>query len=306
VNRTEHSPKSTCATTGFFAMLGGFFTSRGTGAPAAGAISASKTRLLVSLAVTAACFTFTASSAFATEAGGQPAGEAPTIENLSVSAVTEHDATLKAQINTNGLETTYEFGLGKGCYPESCTAISGIPLPPAQSLSGSEGPEAVSLDLNSAGVTLQRNSEYYYWVIATNAAGRTVDEGGVGDQAGIFMTPPAPGAPSPSQSTAPPEQGTEPHEQTAEPLSSTGGGPQPAGSPVLLSSPPAAIDLSSPPAPTTVAKPEVRVDDMKLERALKVCHTKQPKKRAACKAAVRRRYGSAKKRGDKSPRRGGK
>jgi hypothetical protein len=63
---------------------------------------------------------------------------APTIEGESVSNVTEHDATLEAQIDPEGLETAYEFQIdtnGSYDYTKSacplgeCEAISvGEPL----------------------------------------------------------------------------------------------------------------------------------------------------------------------------------
>ena len=113
------------------------------------------------------------------------AGIVPSIGGISVSNVTEHDATLEAQINPNGLASTYEFGLGKGCYPAACDVIADIPLP-VEDLSSTQGEQAVSFALSSVGVTLQPNSVYYYWITATNAAGESHKEGG------IFKTPQSP------------------------------------------------------------------------------------------------------------------
>jgi alpha-tubulin suppressor-like RCC1 family protein len=113
-------------------------------------------------------------------------GPTPTIESVSVSEISEHDATLEAQIDPNGLATTYQFRLGKGCYPAACQVISEIPLP-VEDLPGSEGAQTVKLDLNSVGVQLQPDSVYYYSVAATNAAGET------GGNERIFRTPPEPG-----------------------------------------------------------------------------------------------------------------
>jgi alpha-tubulin suppressor-like RCC1 family protein len=112
-------------------------------------------------------------------------GEAPAVESVSVSEISEHDATLEAQIDPNGLATTYQFRLGKGCYPAVCQVIVDIPLP-VESLPGSEGEQTVKLDLNSVGVQLQPDSVYYYSVTATNAAGET------GGNERIFRTPPEP------------------------------------------------------------------------------------------------------------------
>ena len=114
-------------------------------------------------------------------------GPTPTIESVSVSSITEHDATLEAQINPNGLETTYQFFLWVGCYPASCEHISEVrPALPVETLPSTQGEQSVSLDLNSAGVTLEPNRDYYYSVVATNSAGETHREGG------IFRTPSEP------------------------------------------------------------------------------------------------------------------
>jgi len=114
-------------------------------------------------------------------------GDTPTIESISVSSITEHDATLEAQINPNGLETTYQFFLWVGCYPASCEHISEVrPALPVETLPSTQGEQSVSLDLNSAGVTLEPNRDYYYSVVATNSAGETHREGG------IFRTPSEP------------------------------------------------------------------------------------------------------------------
>ncbi len=112
-------------------------------------------------------------------------GAKPTIESVSVSGITEHDATLEAQIDPNGQATTYQFRLGKGCYPAVCDVIVDIPLP-VENLSSIQGAQSVSLDLNSVGVSLQPNSEYYYSVVATNSVGEA------GGNGATFRTPPEP------------------------------------------------------------------------------------------------------------------
>jgi hypothetical protein len=95
----------------------------------------------------------------------------PFIESESVSHITSTDATLEATINPNGLKTTYQFHLYSGCLPPAaCLAITPYPLPSAEIPASSE-PQPVSLDLNSAGVTLKPNTRYAYSVEATNAAG---------------------------------------------------------------------------------------------------------------------------------------
>jgi hypothetical protein len=101
------------------------------------------------------------------------AGSPPLIESESVSQVTETDATLEARIDPNGLNTTYQFRLESGCLPPmACLAITTYPLPSGE-LPASSEPQSVSLDLNSAGITLKPHTTYAYSVDATNEAGST-------------------------------------------------------------------------------------------------------------------------------------
>ena len=113
-------------------------------------------------------------------------GLPPLIEGESVSHVTQNDATLEAQINTEGLETSYQFRLESGCLPpRACAEITVYPLPSGKLLGSFVG-QSVSLDLNSAGVTLRPEVEYAYSVTATSAAGQVTG----GEQR--FITPSEP------------------------------------------------------------------------------------------------------------------
>lgn len=104
---------------------------------------------------------------------------APSIDSVSVSNVTEHDATLEAQINPHGLETTYEFNLASpACQSDwpmvgPCFAISGFPLPSA-TLPAGFGDQTVRLDINTAGKTLLPGTWYEYAVTASNAEGKVI------------------------------------------------------------------------------------------------------------------------------------
>lgn len=97
----------------------------------------------------------------------------PSIESESLSHLTSTDATLEAEINTEGLETTYQFKMWESpCSHRGsgCELIMNVPLPSGKLL-GSFVSQSVSLDLNGAGVTLTPGGEYGYSVTATNAAG---------------------------------------------------------------------------------------------------------------------------------------
>jgi hypothetical protein len=101
------------------------------------------------------------------------------IESESVSHMTSTDATLEAQIDTEGLETTYTFYLGGPIPPcleaePPCMIAERAPVAlPAGKLLGSFLTQSISADLNSAGMTLQPGGHYTYSVAATNAAGTT-------------------------------------------------------------------------------------------------------------------------------------
>ena len=165
------------------------------------------------------------------------ASSAPTIESVSVASITEHDATLEAQINPNGLETTYEFNLASpACQSEwpivgPCFAISGFPLPSATIPAGF-GNQTVRVDINTAGKTLRPGTWYEYAVTASNTDGEVtgynVGEGpgigrnfaGGGGEQNFQTLPASPGAPvieSESVSSV-----TE-HDATLEAQISTGG-----------------------------------------------------------------------------------
>ena len=100
----------------------------------------------------------------------------PAIESESISHLTPTDATLEAQLDTEGLETSYEFYLQEAplCLDFGCEALERKPLAlPAGKLLGSFVGQSVSVDLNSAGVTLLPGADYRYWVTASSAAGAT-------------------------------------------------------------------------------------------------------------------------------------
>ncbi len=100
-------------------------------------------------------------------------GGPPLIESESLSNLTPTDATLEAQINTAGLETTYEFKMwASPCshHASGCELIEDVSLPSGKLLGSFVG-QSVSLDLNSAGVKLTPGGEYGYSVSATNSVG---------------------------------------------------------------------------------------------------------------------------------------
>jgi hypothetical protein len=108
------------------------------------------------------------SSAQASAAGGEP-----TIAGESATSITEHSATLEAQINPEGLETAYEFWIeSANCQSGSCNSISVDPVSHGYIAAGSTY-QTVRVELSD----LQPNYSYIYWVFAANSAGWTKGSG---------------------------------------------------------------------------------------------------------------------------------
>jgi hypothetical protein len=101
------------------------------------------------------------------------ASSAPTIDSESVSHVTEHGATLEAQINPDGLETAYSFwveyevcGRPSPVYEEECHMVLLGPLGEGQLPAGGQD-QTVSTPLTG----LEADNTYAYQVLAVNSAG---------------------------------------------------------------------------------------------------------------------------------------
>jgi hypothetical protein len=196
-----------------------------------------------------------------------PASSAPVIDSVSVSHLTSTDATLEAQINTKGLETSYQFQLrSPECMPPAqCIIIINYPLP-SGTLLGSFVDQSVSLDLNSAGVALRPNWEYFYSIVAKSAAGTTEAQ---------------------SQTFTTPEDGVQPLNTTGPPTTTNGNnqlepsGTTSTGSPGVT---PAGSPLGKTTAPVAPTKSRV------LAKALKACAKKPKSKRAACRKQAHKQY----------------
>lgn len=196
-----------------------------------------------------------------------PASAVPVIDSVSVSHLTPTDATLEAQLDTEGLETTYQFRLESGCLPPlACLAIVTYPLPSGQLL-GSFVDQSVSLDLNSAGVTMTPGVEYAYSLTATNTAGSvtgheqrfTTPEDGV--QPLHTTTPSGPHSTAGSAPTATAGQGTI-TPATTNPLGNV----------------------------TPSLKMTALTNAQKLTKAVKACKRKPKRQRASCVKAAHKKY----------------
>ena len=189
----------------------------------------------------------------------------PSIESESVSNITPTDATLEAQINTEGLPTLYQFRLSSICGGRgACLVVINYPLPSGLLL-GSFIDQSVSLDLNSAGVTLQPGGTYSYSVSATSTGGATE---------------------SSVQTLTTPEDGVEPLSTTTS--------PQPAGSGASSSSSTPGVQSPGTGLGKTI-KLKSLTNAQKLAMALKACEKKPKGKRAVCEkqAQAHTKYGTA-------------
>ncbi|HEY1689978.1 MAG TPA: hypothetical protein VGF95_14080 [Solirubrobacteraceae bacterium] len=117
-------------------------------------------------------------------------GIAPKVEWVAASHVTETGATLEAEIDPEGVETTYEFWAESAACQKAppgsaeCDAIEVRHVGSPGLLSGERG-QCVSVTMTD----LQPGYEYHYWVVAGSVNG-TAEDGGA------FTTPEGPVAES--------------------------------------------------------------------------------------------------------------
>lgn len=145
-------------------------------------------------------------------AAASSAAATPSVDREWVSGVTEHDATLNAEINPNSYATSYYFEIDTirsdnfthaDCPFGPCTSISlgpplpaGLKEPPRGEIPSGTGDQVVSVEMADIGATLQPGTTYFYRVIAHQAfAGGPTAYGD--EQAFTTSSPPAPPQVSP-------------------------------------------------------------------------------------------------------------
>jgi NHL repeat len=114
---------------------------------------------------------------------------APTVDSASAQDVTGESARLEAQIDPDGVATSYSFRYAPGAVPvagEECKAPCVETPKPEEELGGAPwGDKSVSASLRKGtSAPLEPNTLYHYRVIAKNHHGE-------GERAGSFRTPPA-------------------------------------------------------------------------------------------------------------------
>ena len=205
----------------------------------------------------------------------------PAIVSESVSGITEHDATLETQLNTEGLETTYKFYLQEAplCLDANppCEVPEHEPLVlPGEKLLGSFVGQSVSVDLNSAGVTLLPGVDYRYWVTATSAAGATKGQTQRFIAREGEVQPLTTAMSLGSQSTTGPSQNAGQSTITSETTDPVVGNVTPS------------------------AKMTALTNAQKLAKAVRVCKRKPRKQRAGCEKEARNKYGTTAKKTKKT------
>ncbi len=130
-------------------------------------------------------------------AASASAASAPTIEAESVSHITPTDATIEAQIDPGGLETTYEVWVG--AYPECieerlkpCESTGEGPAGTGAivaTIPASSSPHTISVDIATAWHELSPNSSYIYNVRSTSSG--WAYEGSAYGEDKVFSTAPA-------------------------------------------------------------------------------------------------------------------
>jgi hypothetical protein len=221
---------------------------------------------------------------FVTSAASVP----PSIQSERASNVTEHDATLEAQIAPGAHGVLYQFQVvGE---PDEYRSEIACPLrDELKATDGCQGPEvkgitigyipagssaqSVSLDLVTAGMTLQPGTTYHYRVLAATKI-QTEDT---------------------LQWETPPAYGPDQTFTTLSPPVTSGGGQTPAqGTASLVAIDPAGIVM----LPSTYKPPKLKgsTNAQKLAQALKACKRKPRKQQASCKKQAEKKYGIATKR----------
>jgi hypothetical protein len=203
----------------------------------------------------------------------------PVIGELSANAITQNDAVLEVEINSQGLTTTYEFRLEsplcQPALPEHCVASGGSRIATGSVPAGHRLQKA-SVDLAELGHSLTPSTTYGYSVVAANSAGTTVSP----QQS--FTTPAEPIIPPPAET--PPN-----HESSTATVTPP---PQQAAPPGPPEGPSAAVLRPiAPPASKPSTKRSTR--QQRLSAALRACDKVSRTTRARCRRQAQDKYGQA-------------
>jgi hypothetical protein len=204
---------------------------------------------------------------------------APRVTTTEAQSVTSSSAELAGAISPAGLLTTYHF-----IYVPAGAYEPGSPEPYARGMSTPEGAVNPGGPLQSSvyasAEELRPGETYDYTIVASNEQG-----GPVTGPNETFTTSPLA---TPAPPVAPPGEETTPPAPTP-----------PASLPLLSYESIAQLDAREAQEDKGIPSPRASgplTKAQKLSKALRACHAKKGKKRSACEAAARKKYGPARKR----------
>lgn len=225
----------------------------------------------------------------AVNAGGYSAGNEiafvtppapPVVGELSASAITQNDAVLEAEINPQGLATTYEFRLEsplcQPALPEHCVA-SGDSQIATGSIPAGHRPEKVTVDLAHLAHSLTPSTTYGYTVVAANSAGTTVSAQQSFTTAAEPIVQPEP-EPPPNNQVSSTTTVTQAPQQAAQSSPPQG---------------PSAAVLRPIAPPASKPSPKQPTRQQRLSAAVKACEKVSRTHRARCQRAAQEKYGQA-------------
>jgi hypothetical protein len=221
-----------------------------------------------------------------TGVSGDVLSGAPVIESTAVSAIGERSATLEAQIDPEGEETTYEMWLEYSVCPNSgCAAMSAERAALGQLEAGESG-QHVSATLDD----LRPGEEYGYWVVASSPGGD------VNRTYGLFLTLASPGIINEGGSDAT-DQGTSGSGAISQGATGSHAGSEgDTGSGGAPSSVPPSSAISSEAVLSSTTRHATSARAQEFARALKECKRERRKRRwESCEARARGRLHRARK-----------
>jgi hypothetical protein len=219
----------------------------------------------------------------AVTAGGEAVGNevafvttpaVPAVVDLSAGTITQHDAVLGAEINPQGLATTYEFRLEspvcRPAPPEHCEATGGYQIATGGVPAGHDE-DKVSVDIAEVYHQLVPSTTYGYSVVAANSAGETVSTQQSFTTSAEPISPPSLGVPPSTQGSLAP----------------------------TIQAPQQTAAASSPEGPSAAVLGPLAVPTNKrgtprgkgLRAALEACERASRKTRAQCRRQAQEKYG---------------
>jgi DNA-binding beta-propeller fold protein YncE len=247
----------------------------------------------------------------------------PSVESESVSDITEHDATLRATINTHDVYTGYWFQIDTNSsynftqadcpfkFPGrvECESITdGEPLPAGlvephpEYIPAGAGIQTVSLDLANIGASLQPGTSYHYRVIASSGEG--IVEGA--DQ--TFLTPNSAEEEAwfkkfAEENAKKVAEEAAAREAAAKQETATAAAKKHEEETAAAASKKHEEEVAKNPPVVKAVTPKRLTKAQKLAKALRACKKESKRKQAGCEKLAHKKYGTAGKKASKKGKR---